>query len=157
MTTVEQRRAWVLTKVIAGALEVGEAADLLDCRCDRSGERVRALARGRYDGANDSYIAELLAEPTGSASTGSASGGSCVRRGSPVLAAGGRLGTPAGATGCPRPGCSDGSRHDWLEDRGPRLTLIAAIDDATGTITGATFREQEDAAGYLTMLRDTIG
>jgi hypothetical protein len=29
MTTVEQRRAWVLTKVIAGALEVGEAADLL--------------------------------------------------------------------------------------------------------------------------------
>ena len=25
----------------------------------------------------------------------------------------------------------DGSDHDWLEGRGPRLTLIAAIDDAT--------------------------
>ena len=29
MTTVEQRRAWVLTKVMAGEVEVGEAAQLL--------------------------------------------------------------------------------------------------------------------------------
>jgi hypothetical protein len=29
MTTIEQRRAWVLTKVLAGELEVLEAADLL--------------------------------------------------------------------------------------------------------------------------------
>ena len=27
---------------------------------------------------------------------------------------------------------ADGSRHDWLEGRGPYLTLIAGIDDATG-------------------------
>jgi hypothetical protein len=33
---------------------------------------------------------------------------------------------------------------------------VAAIDDATGIITGATFREQEDAAGYLTVIRDTV-
>ena len=51
---------------------------------------------------------------------------------------------------------TDGSRHDWLEERGPRLTLVAAIDDVTGIVTGATFREQEDAAGYLAVLRDTI-
>ncbi len=25
----------------------------------------------------------------------------------------------------------DGSPHDWLEDRGPRCTLIVFIDDAT--------------------------
>ena len=25
----------------------------------------------------------------------------------------------------------DGSRHDWLESRGPRLTLFGAVDDAT--------------------------
>ena len=50
----------------------------------------------------------------------------------------------------------DGSRHDWLEDRGPRLTLVGAIDDATGRLTGATFREQEDTAGYLVVLRDTV-
>jgi hypothetical protein len=29
MTTVEQRRAWVVTKVMAGEVEVGEAAELL--------------------------------------------------------------------------------------------------------------------------------
>jgi hypothetical protein len=28
----------------------------------------------------------------------------------------------------------DGSPHDWLEGRGPRLCLIGAIDDATGKV-----------------------
>src|SRR3989338_6400098 len=28
----------------------------------------------------------------------------------------------------------DGSPHNWLEDRGPRLTLLGAKDDATGFI-----------------------
>ena len=46
----------------------------------------------------------------------------------------------------------DGSRHDWLEGRAPWLTLVGAIDDATGLVTGATFREQEDTAGYLEVL-----
>ncbi|HEY8868469.1 MAG TPA: ISNCY family transposase [Candidatus Limnocylindrales bacterium] len=58
----------------------------------------------------------------------------------------------------PRPGMllqADGSRHDWLEGRGPRLTLVSAIDDATGILTGATFREQEDAVGYFTILCQT--
>jgi transposase len=58
----------------------------------------------------------------------------------------------------PRPGMllqADGSRHDWLEERGPRLTLVSAIDDATGIITGATFRDQEDAVGYFTVLGQT--
>jgi hypothetical protein len=50
----------------------------------------------------------------------------------------------------------DGSRHDWLGGRGPALTLVGAIDDATGTVVAAAFREQEDAAGYLAILRDTI-
>ena len=51
---------------------------------------------------------------------------------------------------------TDGSRHDWLGDRGPRLTLIGLIDDATGRVTAATFREQEDTAGYLTVLAATL-
>jgi len=50
----------------------------------------------------------------------------------------------------------DGSRHDWLEGRGPVLTLIGAIDDATGIVTAATFRTAEDAAGYLEVFRRTI-
>jgi len=50
----------------------------------------------------------------------------------------------------------DGSLHDWLEGRGPYLTLVAAIDDATGTVPYALFREQEDAQGYLLLLREII-
>jgi len=48
----------------------------------------------------------------------------------------------------------DGSRHDWLEGRGPKLTLIAGIDDATGKVPGALFREEEDAQGYFLLLRE---
>ena len=44
---------------------------------------------------------------------------------------------------------TDGSRHDWLEGRGPWLTLIAYIDDATNEVSGAIFREEEDATGYF--------
>jgi transposase len=49
---------------------------------------------------------------------------------------------------------TDGSRHDWLEGRGPWLTLIAYIDDATNQVSGATFREEEDAAGYFLGLEE---
>jgi hypothetical protein len=38
----------------------------------------------------------------------------------------------------------EGSPHAWLEDRGPELSLFAALDDATGKVLGATFRYQED-------------
>jgi transposase InsO family protein len=46
----------------------------------------------------------------------------------------------------------DGSWHPWLEDRGPWLCLIAAVDDATGHVPWAVFRPQEDAAGYFMLL-----
>ena len=48
---------------------------------------------------------------------------------------------------------TDGSPHDWLEDRGPRLCLIGAIDDATGEVVYAHFQPQENTAGYIRMLR----
>ncbi len=51
---------------------------------------------------------------------------------------------------------TDGSKHDWLEERGPELTLVGGIDDATGTVTGGRFRAAEDAAGYFEMLVQTI-
>ncbi len=50
----------------------------------------------------------------------------------------------------------DGSTHAWLQARGPRLTLLAAVDDATGHVLSAVFREQEDAQGYLWLLRDLV-
>src|ERR1700750_1605858 len=46
----------------------------------------------------------------------------------------------------------DGSPHDWLEGRAPRLTLVGAIDDATGKLVSASFRPPNDQAGYLLML-----
>lgn len=57
----------------------------------------------------------------------------------------------------PQPGLMvlwDGSRHEWLEGRGPMLCLMGAVDDATGELLpGAHFVEQECAAGYLRVLR----
>ena len=41
----------------------------------------------------------------------------------------------------------DGSQHPWLEDRGPKLTLLIAVDDATGTVAQAVFRTTEDTRG----------
>jgi len=38
-----------------------------------------------------------------------------------------------------------------MEGRGPWLTLVGGIDDATSRVTGATFRPAEDAAGYFAM------
>jgi transposase len=47
----------------------------------------------------------------------------------------------------------DGSRHDWLEGRGPWLCLVGAMDDATGALLpGAHFVAQECAAAYLRVL-----
>jgi transposase len=50
----------------------------------------------------------------------------------------------------------DGSPHDWLEGRGPELTLIGAIDDATGKVPYAFFQEHEDSRGYFLLLREIV-
>lgn len=47
----------------------------------------------------------------------------------------------------------DGSKHDWLEGRGPQLCLVGTVDDASSEmLEGAHFVEQECAAAYLKML-----
>jgi hypothetical protein len=50
----------------------------------------------------------------------------------------------------------DGSPHRWLGPDGPELTLLAAIDDATGKVVGAVFRQQEDAQGYFVLMRSIV-
>lgn len=51
----------------------------------------------------------------------------------------------------------DGSRHDWLEQRGPLLTLLGFIDDATSKVPLARFQlEHEDTAGYLRLSRQLV-
>src|SRR5579859_1844155 len=50
----------------------------------------------------------------------------------------------------------DGSLHDWLEGRGPRLTALGMQDDATGKILAAQFFPSENALGYLSLLRQLL-
>ena len=50
----------------------------------------------------------------------------------------------------------DGSQHPWLEDRGPKLTLLIAVDDATGAVAQAVFRTTEDTRGYLVLLEGLV-
>jgi transposase len=51
---------------------------------------------------------------------------------------------------------TDGSSHDWLEGRGPKLCLIGAIDDATNKVPYALFQEQETTEGYMLMLQEIV-
>jgi hypothetical protein len=46
----------------------------------------------------------------------------------------------------------DGSPFAWLEQRGPALTLLGAIDDASSRILALHFRPTEDLHGYLVLL-----
>src|SRR5467141_3447853 len=47
----------------------------------------------------------------------------------------------------------DASLHRWLEDRGPQLTLLGFLDDATRKVLVAEFFPTEDAHGYFHLLR----
>jgi len=52
---------------------------------------------------------------------------------------------------------TDASRHDWLEGRGPELTLIGLQDDATSQILSAHFQlEAENTLGYLRALHAMV-
>jgi transposase len=54
----------------------------------------------------------------------------------------------------------DGSPFDWLEGRGPTMTLLGAIDDATSQVVALHFRPTEDLHGYATVLQQmftTVG
>ena len=125
---------------------------------DATRARLVELATTTYAGANRAHLADLLAEREGIEIPERT-----LRR---VLA---EAGVAAARTRRPRghrvrrqrmsqAGLLlqvDGSRHDWLEGRGPWLTLVGGIDDASGLVTGGTFRDQEDAAGYFETLQQT--
>jgi len=123
-------------------------------------EQVVILAKGRYSGVNHTHLAELLAEREGITISRST-----LRR---VLTEAGLSSPRRGRNPrhryrrqrMPQEGMLlqlDGSHHCWLEDRGPWLTLFLAIDDATGTVPFAIFREREDTLGYFELLKKIIG
>ncbi len=47
----------------------------------------------------------------------------------------------------------DGSPHDWFEERGPRCSLLLAIDDATSRVTAGRFEPSETTDGYYRLIR----
>jgi transposase len=121
--------------------------------------QVLELAQSTYAGCNNQHFTELLAEREGinlSRST--------VRR----ILLGAGIRSPrkrrppkhrSRRERYPREGMLlqiDGSRDDWLEERGPYLTLVGAVDDATGTVPHGLFRDQEDAQGYTLLLKHIV-
>src|SRR5579864_8653910 len=126
-------------------------------------ERVRQtalrLARTTYAGFNDHHLCEKLCEVEGLALSRET-----LRR---LLRAAG-LGSPRKRRApahrqrrlrSAREGelvQLDGSPHDWLEGRGPVLTVLGLQDDATGKILAAQFFLSESAFGYLCLLKQLL-
>ena len=120
--------------------------------------RVVAFAKDGYAGINDSHLGELLAEREGIDISRAS-----VQR---ILRAAG-IKSPRKHTRAryrarrERRAAAgmlvqlDGSLHDWF-GTGERASLLAVVDDATGDVVAAVFREQEDAAGYFELLRTVL-
>jgi len=118
-------------------------------------ERIVALAQERYADYNDSHFAEKLKKHQISVSR------STLRRIRRSIGQGSPRKCRRACHRRRRERYSqsgmllqlDGSPHDWLEGRGGRLTLLVAIDDASSEVPNGVFREQEDDAGYLELVR----
>jgi len=121
---------------------------------------ILRLARGKYQGFNDSHLAEKLRDEENLC---------CSRETVRRLLRAAKLASPQKrrprqyrSRRPPRPrfgrmALTDASRHDWLEGRGPELTLIGFQDDATGQILAAHFQlEAENTLGYLRSLHTMI-
>jgi hypothetical protein len=160
---LSERQLWRLRAALVG----GGPAGLVHGNRGRASprriapeERTRIVElRDRYGPINDSHFCELLAERE--AISISRESLRAILRGAGI-ASPRRRRSPRYRSRRPRMGAAgallqlDGSRHPWLEERGPELVLVGAIDDATGAVPAAVFRDQEDAAGYLEILRTTI-
>lgn len=120
--------------------------------------QIVALAATAYAGVNRAHLSDLLAEREGIVVPQRTLRRLLAEAGLPPA----RVHRPprhrARRERMPRSGMllqTDGSRHRWFGAERPFATLVGAIDDATSVVTGATFREAEDAAGYFTVLTQT--
>jgi transposase len=119
---------------------------------EKTVKRIVGLAEGKYKGFNDHHLTEKLKEQEQIELSREK-----VRR---ILRAHG-IGSPKKRRGIKHRSRRerraaegmmlqvDGSPHDWLQGRGPRLCLIGAIDDATGKVMGAVFVQAESSWGYF--------
>ena len=117
-------------------------------------QRIVALARGKYRGFNDHHLTEKLTDTEGIRVSREtvrqilrAAGLASPRKRRPPRHRARRARRAAEGMLLQ----VDGSPHDWLEGRGPALTLVGAIDDATAQVPGACFVEQETTWAYLSL------
>src|SRR5450631_2983211 len=121
---------------------------------------ILTLARGKYRGFNDSHFTEKLCSEEGLSLSRETVRG--ILRAAKLASPQKRRPRQYRSRRPPRPrfgmmALTDASRHDWLQGRGPQLTLIAFQDDATGQILAAHFQlEAENTLGYLRALRSMI-
>lgn len=121
--------------------------------------QIVALARGRYAGLNDVHLTEKLTTVEGL--TVSRATVQRVRRAAGLVSPRRRRPPRHRSRRLRRAQAGlllqlDGSPYAWFGPAQPVCSLLGAIDDATGAVLTATFRAQEDAAGYLTLLH-TLG
>jgi transposase len=117
--------------------------------------RVTTLMRTTYAGFNDVHLTEKLREGHGLAVSRASVRRLRLALGWPAQRP---RRAPAHRARRPRAGAAgrlvqlDGSQFAWLGDRGPTLTLLGAIDDATSEVLALWFRPHEDLHGYATLL-----
>jgi transposase len=122
-------------------------------------EKVIKLARGKYQGFNDTHLTEKLKEKEQMSLSRSA-----VRR----------MLRQAGIAAVRKRGVKrhykrrerkaqegalvlwDGSPHRWFGEKPGEWTLMAVIDDATGKLLCGVFALEEDAQSYLICLRQML-
>jgi transposase len=121
---------------------------------------ILTLARGKYAGFNDSHLAQKLRVEENL--TVSRETVRRILRGAKLASPQKRRARKYRSRRAPRPRfgmmvLTDASRHDWLEGRGPHLTLVGFQDDATSQILSAHFQlEAENTVGYLRALHAMI-
>jgi transposase len=124
---------------------------------EKTVKRVVELARGKYRGFNDRHLTEKLQEEEQIEF--------CREKIRRILRAHG-IGSPRKRRAVKHRSRRerraaegmmlqvDGSPHRWLEERGPALCLIGAIDDATSKVPRAFFEEAESSWAYLRLFSD---
>ena len=119
-------------------------------------DHILSLARTTYAGFNDHHLCEKLTEQQGFSLSREALRRLLRKAG---IASPRKRRSPAHRQRRVRSARQgqivqlDASPHDWLEGRGPQLTILGFQDDATGKILEASFFPGETTEGYFHLLR----
>ena len=144
---------------VKGVLHGNRGRTPWNCTATKTAKKVLELAKGRYQGLNDTHLTEKLNEKEGVKLSRwtvrvvlRRAGIAAIRkhrwkrhykRRERKAQEGALL-------------LWDGSPHRWLGESGPKWTLVVAMDDATGALLYGVFSEQEDAQSYLSCLKHLL-